>query len=159
MTAYLVFECAFIEPKRTGKIHMRLFTIVVYIFAAIALVTGASDLVQGLASQKSFGASMPEQGVAIVDNVFRFFSAIWLGVGVLFVLFIRDLARYKPAMIALLFVVVLGGVGRIISIVQYGLPDQPAASGLVLAGLIAELLVTPILLWWLLCRHHSVPAH
>jgi len=134
---------------------MRTFTIVIYIFAAIALITGASDLIQGLTSQKSFGATMPSEGFAIVDNVFRFFSGLWIGVGVLFIIFIRDLDRYKPAMIALLFIVVLGGTGRIISIIQYGMPQHPAGIGLVSAGLIAEVIVTPVLLWWLIGRHKS----
>jgi len=134
---------------------MRIFTIIIYIFAAIALITGASDLIQGFASQESFGATMPDDGFAIVDNVFRFFSGLWIGVGVLFVIFIRDLDRYKPAMIALLFIVLLGGFGRIISIIQYGMPQHPSGLGLVTAGLIAEVIVTPALLWWLIGRHKS----
>jgi len=132
---------------------MKIFTIVIYIFAAIALSTGASDFIQGLASQKSFGAAMPTQGLAIVDNVFRFFSGLWFGVGVLFILFVRDLDRYKPAMITLLAVVVLGGIGRIVSIVQYGMPENTSAVYLVVAGLLAEVVISPILLWWLLARH------
>jgi len=137
---------------------MRLFTIIIYIFAAIALLTGASDLVQGLASQKTFGATMPTEGIAIVDNVFRFFSGLWFGVGILFILFVRDLDRYKPSMIALLAIVVLGGIGRIISIFQYGMPDNSAATSLVLVGLLAEVVISPILLWWLLTRHKSAQA-
>jgi len=137
---------------------MKLFTIVIYIFAAIALLTGASDLIQGLASQKAFGATMPTEGLAIVDNVFRFFSGLWFGVGILFILFVRDLDRYKPAMIVLLSMVVLGGIGRIISIIQYGIPDNTSATGLVLVGLLAEVVVSPILLWWLLARHKTAQA-
>jgi len=138
---------------------MRLFKITIYIFAAIALTTGASDMFQGLASQQSFGATLPVEGTAIVDNVFRFFSGLWIGTGVLFVLFIRDLDRYKPAMIALLMIVILGGIGRIISIVQYGIPEHPSAVGLVTSGLIAELIVTPVLLWWLLARHKPAQVY
>lgn len=137
---------------------MKLFIIVIYIFAAIALLTGANDLIQGLASQEAFGATMPTQGVAIVDNVFRFFAGLWFGVGILFILFVRDLDRYKPAMIALLSIVVLGGVGRIISIVQYGMPDSSAATGLVSVGLLAEVAVSPILRWRLQTRHKTVQA-
>jgi len=135
---------------------MRIFQIVVYIFAAIALITGASDLIQGVASQKAFGATMPAEGLPIVDNIFRFFSGLWFGVGILFILFVRDLDRYKPAMIALLSIVVLGGFGRIISIVQYGMPDNSSASTMVLVGLLAEVVISPILLWWLFTRHKPV---
>jgi len=132
---------------------MRIFTITIYIFAAIALITGASDFIQGLASQSSFGATLPVKGVAIADNVFRFFSGLWFGVGVLFILFIRDLDRYKPALIALLCIVVLGGIGRIISIFQYGMPEHPSGLSLVLVGLLAEVVISPIMIGWLLLRN------
>lgn len=133
---------------------MKLFTIVTYIFAALALITGASDFLQGLESQRALGASLPAEVFSnpIADNVFRFFSGLWFGVGILFILFIRDLKRYKPAMVALLSIVVIGGIGRLISLVQYGMPENPEAMGLVIAGLLAELLISPIMIGWLLLR-------
>lgn len=136
---------------------MRLFTIVCYLFAAIALTTGASDLLQGLASQRAFGATLTDAGFAdpMVDNVFRFFSGLWFGTGILFILFVRDLERYKPAMIALLAIVVLGGLGRLLSIYQYGLPDDSMGVTLIFAGLLAEVIISPVMLWWLIVRHRS----
>lgn len=134
---------------------MRLFTYTCYVFAAIALITGASDLLQGLASQRAFGATLTDAGFAdpMVDNVFRFFSALWFGVGVFFILFVRDLDRYKPAMIALLCIVILGGLGRVLSIWQYGLPDHPMGITLIFLGLLAEVIISPVMLWWLVTRH------
>lgn len=136
---------------------MRLFTYTCYFFAAIALFTGASDLLQGLASQRAFGATLTDAGFAdpMVDNVFRFFSALWFGVGVFFILFVRDLDRYKPAMIALLSIVIVGGLGRVLSIWQYGLPDHPLGLTLIFLGLLAEVIISPVLLWWLMTRHQS----
>lgn len=136
---------------------MRLFTIVCYFFAAIALSTGASDLIQGLASQKAFGATLTEAGFAdpMVDNVFRFFSGLWFGTGILFILFVRNIDRYKPAMIALLGIIILGGFGRLLSLWQYGLPDHPMGITLIFLGLLAEVVISPIMLWWLTMRHRS----
>lgn len=136
---------------------MRVFTILCYVFAAIALITGASDFVQGLASQKDFGANLTEAGFTdpMTDNVFRFFAGIWFGVGVFFILFIRDLERYKPAMMALLGIVILGGLGRVLSIWQYGLPEHPMGLTIIAAGLLAEVVLSPIMLWWLIARHRS----
>jgi len=133
---------------------MTLFRIGIYIFVAIALTTGASDLIQGIASQRSFGANLSDQGFSdpMLDNVFRFFAALWFGVGVLFIVFIRDLDRYKPAMIALLSIVALGGLGRILSIAQLGMPDHPMGITLVYAGLLAEVVIAPIMIWWLVFR-------
>jgi hypothetical protein len=127
---------------------MRLFTITCYFFAAIALTTGASDLIQGLASQRAFGATLTDAGFAdpMVDNVFRFFSGLWFGTGILFILFVRDLERYKPAMITLLAIIILGGLGRVLSIWQYDLPDHPLGMTLVFLGLLAEVIISPIML-------------
>lgn len=137
---------------------MRVFKIIVYIFAAIALITGASDLVHGLVSQRAFGATLTDAGFAdpMLDNMFRFFSGLWFGVGILFVLFVRELERYKPAMIALLVIIILSGSGRILSIFQYGLPDNSRGIALIFVGLLAEVIISPVLLWWLLVRHRSV---
>jgi len=134
---------------------MKLFTIMTYVFAAIALITGANDWFQGLESQRALGANLPDEVFSnpIADNVFRFFSGLWLGTGILFILFIRDLERYKPAMIALLSIVIIGGIGRLISLTQYGMPDHPSAMGLVIAGLLAELVISPIMVWWLYARY------
>lgn len=139
---------------------MRIFTIVIYVFAAIALITGISDFWQGQISQKPLGAGLTDAGFAdpLMDSVFRFFAALWFGTGILFVIFIRDLDRYKPPMIALLSIVILGGIGRIMTIVQHGFPDHPGGLGLVVAGLIAEVVVSPIMLWWLTMRHRSGAA-
>ena len=146
------------KPK---GVQLSLFRIGIFIFIAIALTTGANDLLQGLASQRAFGATLSDQGFSdpMVDNVFRFFSALWFGVGVLFIVFIRDLDRYKPAMIALLGVVFLGGLGRILSIAQLGMPDHPMGFALVCAGLFAEIIVSPIMIWWLWVRHTPSISH
>ena len=136
---------------------MRIFTAICYLFAAIALTTGASDLIQGLASQRAYGANLTDAGFAdpMVGNVFRFFAGLWFGTGIMFVLFVRDLDRYKPAMIALLGIVSIGGLGRILSIYQYGLPDNSMGTALIFFGLFAEVIVSPIMLWWLVSRHRS----
>ncbi len=65
---------------------MKLFKIGIYVFAAIALVTGANDLIQGLGALKAFGATLTDQGFAdpMADNVFRYFAGLWIGVCILF---------------------------------------------------------------------------
>ena len=55
-------------------------------------------------------------------------------------------------MIALLSVAALGGLGRILSIVQYGMPEAPTGYLLVCAGLLAEVVIAPVMVWWLAVR-------
>lgn len=130
---------------------MKLFTIIIYFLATICLLTGASDFIQGLASLKVFGSTFSEISYSdpMADNIFRFFAGIWFGTGVLLIIFVRDLARYKPAMLALMAIIALGGIGRIISILQYGMPEHPLGYGLVTVGLIVELALVPALMFWL----------
>lgn len=56
-------------------------------------------------------------------------------------------------MIALLAIVVLGGLGRLLSMSQLSLPDDPSGVAIVFVGLLAEVVISPIMLWWLVAKH------
>lgn len=127
---------------------MKFYKGVVYFLAAICLITGAGDIIQGLANLGSFGSNLPPEVYTdpVADNIFRFFAAIWFGTGVLLIIFAQDLERYKAPMLALLGIIILGGFARIISIVQYGYPTDSTGATMVAVGLIAELIVVPVLM-------------
>lgn len=133
---------------------MNAFNTIIYILAAICIVTGLNDFVGGIGGLRSLGANLSDTGFAdpVTDNVIRFFAGIWIGVGILFIQFLRDLERYKPAMITLMGIVFLGGIGRIISIIQYGMPESPAGAAVITVGLVVEVGLMPILTWWLASR-------
>lgn len=136
---------------------MFVFKACIYLFIAIAVLTGANDLLQGISGLKAMGAGLTDAGYSdpLLDSLFRFFAGLWMGTGLLFWIFIRDLRRYKPAMMALLGVVILGGIGRLLTIAQLGLPEAPIGLAMVSAGLFAELLLSPLLLAWLAFKHRS----
>lgn len=139
------------------------FRLVLWLLAAIALFTGANDIINGLASQQALGSTISEAGLRdpLVDNVFRFFAAIWFGLGLQFVFFSLDIDRYRPALNLLFFIVVIGGVARIISLQQVGWPAAEEGMSLVQVGLFAELVVCPIMaIWvtWFLPREESKQA-
>ena len=133
---------------------MIIFKSLVYLFAVIAIVTGAADLLNGAGAQFPLETNFTEIGVdiAALDTIFRFFSGLWLGVGILFVLFAQDLVRYRVPMIALLGVIIIGGLGRVMSLVQFGLSDQQPAGAITIVGLVIELLVCPLMIAWLIAR-------
>jgi len=128
-----------------------MFKYIIYFLALIALVTGAMDLFHGVRSQEALGANLTDKGFQdpMLDNVFRFFAAVWFGLGLQLLFFVRDLPRYKPALMLLLGIVVLGGVARLISMAQYGLPEAATGRTLIYAGLFAELIMAPFLMVWL----------
>ena len=131
-----------------------MFRYIIYLLAAIAIVTGTLDIVNGAAGQASAGSdlSVAQLRDPMLDNLFRFFAAVWLGLGLQMLLFVHDLERYRPAMLLLLSIVVLGGCARLVSIWDVGLPVQTGGQIAVIVGLVAELLVSPILIWWLAKR-------
>jgi len=128
-----------------------MFKYIIYFLALIALATGAMDLFHGVRSQEALGANLTAQGFQdpMLDNVFRFFAAVWFGLGLQLIYFVRDLPRYKPALMLLLGVIALGGVARLISMAQFGLPEATAGRTIIFAGLFAELIMAPMLMVWL----------
>ena len=128
-----------------------MFRYIIYLLAAIAIVTGTLDILNGAAGQARAGSDLTADQLSdpMLDNLFRFFAAVWLGLGLQMLLFVHDLKRYRPAMLLLLGIVVLGGCARLVSIVDVGLPSQTGGQIAVIVGLVAELLVSPVLIWWL----------
>ena len=83
-----------------------------------------------------------------MDNELRFYSALWGGYGVLLLAAARDMARWDRAIPWLAGVFFVGGVGRLISVLQVGAPHP---FFLALAGV--ELLTPPVLIGlWLAAK-------
>lgn len=131
---------------------MLVFKGLIYLFAVIALITGTNDILSGLSSQQALGSTLSDAAFndPALDNIFRFFSGLWLGTAVLFFVFVRDLARYRPALIALFAVLFIGGVGRLLSIWQVGLTDHAIGLPITILGLVIELGVGPLMAVWLM---------
>lgn len=129
---------------------MRIFTYVVYFLAAIAIITGLMDIINGVAGVKSMGAELSEDSYRdpMLDNLFRFFAAVWFGLGLQLIFFVRDYDRYRPAMLLLLGIIAFGGIARLVSLVQYGWPEPAVGTFMVCLGLFAELVIAPALIWY-----------
>ena len=133
---------------------MLFFKVIVWILGLIAIGTGIMDFWHGVAAQEALGAELGEGfGDATLNNIFRFFAAIWIGFGVFLILFTTDLARYYIALIVAFLITVLGGVGRVMSIVQFGISEGREQATWAIVGL--ELILVPALLAWLVWAHRS----
>jgi Domain of unknown function (DUF4345) len=85
---------------------------------------------------------------ASMDNELRFYSALWGGYGLLLLAAARDMARWDRAVPWLAGVFFLGGLGRMVSVLEVG-PPHPFF--LMLAGV--ELLLPPVLIGlWLMSK-------
>ncbi|WP_421851619.1 DUF4345 domain-containing protein [Oricola sp.] len=126
---------------------MNVFKLLVCILAAIPLTTGTIEFYQGVASQQALGADLGDGfSDPALNNIFRFFAAIWVGFGVFLIIFVRNLERYSVPMTAALAIVVIGGVGRIMSVVEFGLPEKQDTS--IWVVICVEVVIVPAMLVW-----------
>lgn len=126
-----------------------IFKIIVWILGLIAITTGANDFWNGAAVQGDFGKNLGEQvNDPTLNFTLRFLGAIWMGFGILLILFATDLEKYRIPLLVSFDIVILGGIGRAISIYKHGIETGNETTAY--AILSVELLLVPILLIWFL---------
>jgi len=134
---------------------MLYFKIIVVILGLIAFFTGANDFWNGAAVQGDFGKNLGESvNDPTLNFTLRFLGAIWMGFGVLLILFVSDLERYKVAILISFGIIIIGGIGRLISIMKLGI--EQGNQTIVYSILAVELLLVPILLGWLVFSFNKI---
>lgn len=127
---------------------MKVFKVFVWILGLIAISTGIMDFWNGAPAMEALGAELGDGFTdAGLNNVFRFFAAVWIGFGVLLIFFTTDIDRYYPALAIAFITAALGGVGRIMSIYEFGLPEGRETT--IWAIVILEVVFIPAALVWL----------
>jgi len=81
---------------------------------------------------------------AIQDNHIRFIAGVWFGVGTMFLIGSMALERFRSALIMLIIMIFLGGLARL-TIFNF----QLLTSVEILPSLFAELLIFPLLAFWI----------
>lgn len=129
--------------------HAKIITVML---SAIALLTGAMDVLVGVAGQANIGvgAAAAAPFDPVLDSQVRFLGAVWLGLGVIQLACLGDLRRYGPILQLCFAIVLLGGAGRALSLVQVGYPPTAGGFRFVAVALAIELMLVP---WaWLSLR-------
>ena len=78
-----------------------------------------------------------------LDSHFRYLSGLLLGIGLAYAASVPGIERHRSRFLVLCAIVVLGGLGRLLSLILTGAP-----SPVMLAALAMELVVTPLLTVW-----------
>jgi hypothetical protein len=112
---------------------------VILVLALIPIVTGIIGLVQG----PSYMGVPRGLGGADLDSQVRFFSAIFFGVGLSLWSVVPGIERNGARLRGAAALIVLGGLGRLISL---GVAGRPATG--YLGGIGMELCVTPLIVLW-----------
>lgn len=91
------------------------------------------------------GPALAAPGAANVslDSHFRYLSGLFLGIGLLFWSAVPHIEHRGSLVRALTLIVVVGGLGRALSLAQAGPPDLSMR-----LALIMELVVTPLVCLW-----------
>jgi hypothetical protein len=126
---------------------MLVFKIIVGALGLIAIATGVNDFWNGASVQGDFGKQLGDSvNDPTLNFTLRFFGAIWMGFGVLLILFITDLQKYQVPLMVSFGIVILGGIGRIISILKHGIESGNESMSYVI--LAVEIIIVPVLLIW-----------
>lgn len=134
---------------------MKLVKIVTLLLSVIALLTGAMDIIIGVSGQANIGVGTAAAAPfdPVLDSQIRFLGAVWLGLGAIQLVCLGNIRRYGIILQLCFAIIVLGGIGRVVSLVQVGLPETSTASTFIAVALTIELLLVP-LAW--LALHRAV---
>ena len=123
----------------------KLLQAILVILGAIPLVTKTLTLLQGVHALDAFGVSFPENitGHIILDSEMRFLSAIWAGIGVMVYVIVPTVEKQTLLFRLIMTAIILGGVGRVLSLLWVGNP--PA---LFIFLIVLELVGMPLLILW-----------
>lgn len=129
---------------------MKAFKISVFVFALIPLLTGIGDVLLGVSVWKGLGVNLTDAGFldSVLDSQVRFMATIWFGYGVLLCICLRDLDRYANILRGALAFAFIGGIARVISITQVGMPESEVGSTFIVFALVIEFVAIPLLIVW-----------
>jgi Domain of unknown function (DUF4345) len=131
---------------------MKLVKITTALLSLIALLTGAMDVIVGVAGQANIGVGAAAAAPLdpVLDSQVRFLGAVWLGLGAVQLFCLGDLRRYGAILQLCFAIVVLGGIGRVLSLIQVGQPTSGTGPSFILVALAIELVLVPLA--WLTFR-------
>jgi hypothetical protein len=115
----------------------RLLQIVVALACLVPICAGTAGVLLGPAMLDMAGAP------ADAESHFSYLSGLLLGIGLAFATTIPRIEVQTARFQLLATIVVIGGLGRFLSLIFRGLPGQA-----MLLGLVMELVVTPALVVW-----------
>ena len=110
------------------------------ILALVPIITGLIGLT-GLSDPLYAALHLPHD--ATLDSNLRFYSGVWLGVGLAAAWTVPRIERETTLFRALWLMIFLGGIGRLLSLAITGMPFAPFVGFTAL-----EILGAPFFVWW-----------
>jgi hypothetical protein len=121
------------------SIERRLLQATVALGCVVPLLAGGSGMIEGPAFLHGVGSAAP----ADLDSHFRYLSGLLFGIGIAFASCIPRIEARTGRFRLLAFIVVVGGLGRLLGLIESGMPGPGH-----LFGLAMELGTVPLLVLW-----------
>ncbi|MGZ9224272.1 MAG: DUF4345 domain-containing protein [Anaerolineales bacterium] len=124
----------------------RILQSILAVIGLIAVITGALGLLAGITAdygdyyRVSVNPSL--EGNIVLDSNLRYFSGLWLGLGLILFWIIPSIERQKTVFRLLSGMIFIGGLGRLISMAVFGMRSPVFAMFVVL-----EVLFPLLILW------------
>lgn len=122
-----------------SRAERRLFQIVVWIATLVPLSAGAAGIGLGPRMMKHLASTNPD-----LESHFRYLSGLLFGIGVAFAFSAAQPERRAGLFRALGFIVIAGGLARLLGVLLAGWPGAGDIFGLAM-----EVVTVPLLLLWL----------
>jgi hypothetical protein len=123
----------------TRTTERRLLQIAVALASLVPLSMGTLSVLRSADVLRGVSQPLPID----LDSHFRYLSGLLLGIGIAFVASIPAIERRGTLFRTLGFVILIGGLARLVSLLQAGVPGPGHQFGLVM-----ELIVVPLIVLW-----------
>jgi hypothetical protein len=124
--------------------HRRALQVAIAVFGLVPVAAGLAGMLIGPAFAGMGAQGALSSGGVSLDSHFRYLSGLLLGIGLVFWWAIPAIERRGPLIRVLTLIVVIGGIGRAMSLIELG---EPGSLGMRLAiGM--ELVITPLICLW-----------
>lgn len=120
--------------QRPGTASLRALKIVIRLFCALPFTTGAADLFGGARILVSAGAVLAGTTATdpVLNNQIKFWGAIWFGYGIALWWTSYDLQHRSAMLRILLATLLLSGLGRALSVFQFGWAFAPLTIAMII---------------------------
>ena len=122
-----------------AQTEKRLLQLCTALACIVPFTAGGSGIIESAGAIRGVADPVPVS----LDSHFRYLSGLLLGIGICFAACIPDVEKKGVLVRALGLIVVVGGLARLFSLIQVGVPGPGHQFGLVM-----ELGVVPLLVLW-----------
>ncbi len=120
----------------------RILQVLLAIIGSVAVITGSLGIVSGVMDDFYLSTRNLTEGLIVLDSNLRYFSGLWLGLGLVIFWMIPSIERHGTIFRLVSGMIFLGAIGRGVSMIMLGIPSLPFVFFTLLE------LAFPLLIFW-----------